>query len=144
VADAFEQELLTNIAEAEFIGQDDLAAEWRLELNNYRAAMKQTILEEQALGGSSADAGRDALGRPRSDQPWDDVALRHYAPRAGRLPQPNFVLKSWYIRFNSMLGRATGGNLELAGQRGMKRRADRGPPASRADAKMINRLPLVR
>jgi hypothetical protein len=69
VADAFEQELLTNIAEAEFIGQDDLAAEWRLELNNYRAAMKQTILEEQALGGSSADAGRDALGRPRSDQP---------------------------------------------------------------------------
>jgi hypothetical protein len=30
VADAFEQELLTDIAEAEAIGQDDLAAEWRL------------------------------------------------------------------------------------------------------------------
>jgi hypothetical protein len=69
VADAFEQELLTDIAEAEAIGQDDLAAEWRLELHTYRAAKKQAILEEQARGGSSTVARREALGRRRSDQP---------------------------------------------------------------------------
>ena len=69
VADAFEQELLTDIAEAEAIGQDDLAAEWRLELNTYRAAEKQAILEEQAWGGSSAAVRRGALGRRRSEQP---------------------------------------------------------------------------
>ena len=69
VADAFEQELLTDIAEAEAIGQDDLAAEWRLELNTYRAAEKQAILEEQAWGGSSAVVRRGALGRRRSEQP---------------------------------------------------------------------------
>jgi hypothetical protein len=69
VADAFEQELLTDIAEAEAIGENDLAAEWRLELNTYRAAQKQAILEEQAQGGSSAVARREALGRRRSDQP---------------------------------------------------------------------------
>jgi hypothetical protein len=68
VADAFEQELLTDIAEADVIGQDNLAAEWRLELNAYRAAKKQAILEEQALGGSSARARRGALGRRRSAQ----------------------------------------------------------------------------
>ena len=34
MADAFEQELLTDIAEAEAIGQDDLAAEWRLEFEH--------------------------------------------------------------------------------------------------------------
>jgi hypothetical protein len=69
VADAFEQELLTDIAEAEALSQDDLAAEWRWELNNYRAAKKQAILEDQAWGGSSAVARRDALGKRRSDQP---------------------------------------------------------------------------
>jgi len=69
VADAFEQELLTDIAEAEAIGQNELAAEWRLELNTYRAAKKQAILEEQAGGGSSAAGRRQALGRRRSDQP---------------------------------------------------------------------------
>jgi hypothetical protein len=68
MADAFEQELLTDIAEAEAIGQDDLAAEWRLELNTYRAAKKQAILEEQASGHSSAVARREALGRRRPDQ----------------------------------------------------------------------------
>lgn len=66
MADAFEQELLTDIAEAEAIGQDDLAAEWRLELNTYRAAEKQAILEER---GSSAVVRRGALGRRRSEQP---------------------------------------------------------------------------
>jgi hypothetical protein len=69
VADAFEQELLTDIAEAEAIGQDDLAAEWRLELKTYRAAKKQAILDEQAWGGSSAVARQEALGRRQSDQP---------------------------------------------------------------------------
>jgi hypothetical protein len=69
VADAFEQELLSDIAEAEAIGQDDLAAEWRLELNTYRAAKKQAILEEQAWGGSSSVARREALGKRPSDQP---------------------------------------------------------------------------
>ena len=68
VADAFEQELLTDIAEADAIGQDELAAEWRLELNRYRAAKKQAIREEQAWGGSSAGGRREALGRQRSDQ----------------------------------------------------------------------------
>jgi hypothetical protein len=69
VADAFEQELLTDIAEAEAIGENGLAAEWRLELKTYRAAKKQAILEEQAWGGSSTVARREALGRQGSDQP---------------------------------------------------------------------------
>ena len=69
MADAFEQELLTDIAEAEAIGQNELAAEWRLELNTYRAAKKQAILEEQARGGGSAAGRREALGRRRSGQP---------------------------------------------------------------------------
>jgi hypothetical protein len=69
VADAFEQELLTDIAEAEAIGEVDLAAEWRWELNNYRAAKQQAILDDQASGGSSAVARREALGKRRSDQP---------------------------------------------------------------------------
>ena len=69
VADAFEQELLTDIAEAEAIGENELAAEWRLELKTYRAAEKQAILEEQAWGGSPAAVRREALGRRRSDLP---------------------------------------------------------------------------
>ena len=68
MADAFEQELLTDIAEADATGQEDLAAEWRLELKTYRAARKQAILEEQA-SGSSAVARREALGKRRSDEP---------------------------------------------------------------------------
>lgn len=43
MADAFEQELLTDIAEAEAVGQDDLAAEWRLESKTYRAAKKTEL-----------------------------------------------------------------------------------------------------
>jgi len=68
VADAFEQELLADIAEAEAIGELDLAAEWRWELKTYRAAKKQAI-EEQAWAGASAVARRDTLGKRRSDQP---------------------------------------------------------------------------
>jgi hypothetical protein len=62
VADAFEQELLADIAEAEAIGEHDLAAEWRWELKTYRAAKKQAILDEQAWAGSSALARRKTLG----------------------------------------------------------------------------------
>jgi hypothetical protein len=69
VADAFEQELLTDIAEAEAIGEVELAAEWRWELKTYRAARKQAILDDQAWGGSSAVTRREALGKRRSDQP---------------------------------------------------------------------------
>ena len=68
MADAFEQELLTDIAEAEAIGEVDLAAEWRWELKTYRTAQKQAI-EEQSLGVSSAVARRKKLGKRRSDQP---------------------------------------------------------------------------
>jgi hypothetical protein len=69
VADAFEQELLADIAEAEAIGEHDLAAEWRWELNTYRAAKKQAILDEQAWDGSSPVVRRETLGKRRSDQP---------------------------------------------------------------------------
>ena len=69
VADAFEQELLADIAEAEAIGEYDLAAEWRWELNTYHAAKKQAILDEQAWTGSSGVARRETLGKRRSDQP---------------------------------------------------------------------------
>jgi hypothetical protein len=69
VADAFEQELLTDIAEAEAIGEVDLAAEWRWELKTYRAARKRGSLDDQARGGSSAVVRRQALGKRRSDQP---------------------------------------------------------------------------
>lgn len=66
--DAFEQELLTDISEADSFGESALAAEWRLELKTYRAA-KQQALEDQAWNGSSAADRREALGRQRSDQP---------------------------------------------------------------------------
>ena len=68
VPDAFEQELLTDITEAEALGEGELAAEWRLELKTYRAAKKQAILEDQARSNSSAVARRETLGRRRSDQ----------------------------------------------------------------------------
>jgi hypothetical protein len=69
VSDAFEQELLADIAEAESFGESELAAEWRLELNSYRAAKQQALIEDQAWGRSSADARREALRKRQSDQP---------------------------------------------------------------------------
>jgi hypothetical protein len=69
VLDAFEQELLTDIAEAESFGESELAVEWRLELKSYRAAKQQALLEDQAWGGSSAVARRGALEKRQSDQP---------------------------------------------------------------------------
>lgn len=68
MADEFEQELLADIAEAEAIGEHDLAAEWRWELSTYRAAKKQAI-DEQSWAGSSAVARRETLGKRRPDQP---------------------------------------------------------------------------
>ena len=65
--DEFERELLTDIAEAESFGEGELAAEWRLELKSYRAATQQA-LEDQAWGGSSAVARREALRKRQSDQ----------------------------------------------------------------------------
>ena len=59
--DAFEQELLTDIAEAEALGESELAAEWRLELKSYRAARQQVLPDDQAGGGSSAVARRERL-----------------------------------------------------------------------------------
>jgi hypothetical protein len=60
--DAFEQELLTDISEAEAFGEIALAAEWRLELNTYRAAKQQAVADDTAWYGSSA-AGSAAAGR---------------------------------------------------------------------------------
>ena len=67
--DAFEQELVADIAEAETFGESGLAAEWRLELKSYRAAKQQALLEDQAWGGSSAVARREALEKRQSDRP---------------------------------------------------------------------------
>jgi hypothetical protein len=68
VPDEFEQELLTDISEAESFGEGELAAEWRLELKSYRAAKQQSLLEDKAWDGSSAAARREALEERRSDQ----------------------------------------------------------------------------
>jgi hypothetical protein len=69
VPDEFERDLLTDIAEAESFGEGELAVEWRLELKSYRAAKQQAFLEDQAWGGSSAVARREALRKRQSDQP---------------------------------------------------------------------------
>jgi len=69
VPDAFEQELLTDIAEAEALGDEGLAAEWRLELNSYRAAKKQALGQEQAWGGSSTVSRQEALGKQQPGRP---------------------------------------------------------------------------
>jgi hypothetical protein len=49
VHDDFEQELTTNIAEADAIGESELAAQWRLQLNSYRAAKEQASVEGPAV-----------------------------------------------------------------------------------------------
>jgi len=65
VPDEFEQELVTDIAEADSFGESELAAQWRLELKSYRAAKQQPVLDDQAMGGSSAAARREALLKRR-------------------------------------------------------------------------------
>ena len=67
--DAFEQELLTDIAEADSFGEAELAAEWRLELKSYRAARQQALLADQAWDGSSAATRREVLDKRQSGQP---------------------------------------------------------------------------
>jgi hypothetical protein len=68
VPDAFEQELLTDIAEAESIGENELAAEWRLELKSYRAAKQQPPFGDRPWGGSSGVARREVLEKRHSDR----------------------------------------------------------------------------
>jgi len=68
VPDAFEQELLTDIAEAESFGESELAAEWRLELKSYRAAKRRAPVDDPAWGGSSAGTRREALRERRPDR----------------------------------------------------------------------------
>ena len=86
MADAFEQELLTDISEAEGIGEIGLAAEWRLELKTYRAAKKQAMLEEQAWGGSSAVTRRERRSGGGGLTSRETTYLRRYAPCRQRLP----------------------------------------------------------
>ena len=69
VPDDFEQELLTDIQEADALGEYELAAEWRLELSSYRAAREQAQREDQAWEGSSPADRRETLGRRRSARP---------------------------------------------------------------------------
>jgi hypothetical protein len=68
VPDDFEQELLSDIAEAEAFGENELAAEWRLELKTYRAAKEQSLLDGTPWDGSSAADRRDALDKRQPDQ----------------------------------------------------------------------------
>jgi hypothetical protein len=68
VPDDFEQELLSDIAEAEALGENELAAEWRLELKTYRAAKEQSLLDGPSSDGSSAADRRDSLGKQHPDQ----------------------------------------------------------------------------
>lgn len=67
--DAFEQELLTDIAEAQALGESELAAEWRLELTTYRAAKQRALLDDEARDGSTGASRRQELDNRRSDQP---------------------------------------------------------------------------
>lgn len=67
VPDAFEQELLTDIAEADAYGESALAAEWQLELRSYRKAKQQAALEAESW--SSSVARREALAKAKADPP---------------------------------------------------------------------------
>jgi hypothetical protein len=67
--DAFEQELLNDIAEADSFGENALAAEWRLELRSYRAAQQQALVEDRAWEGTAPHARRQALDKRQPDQP---------------------------------------------------------------------------
>jgi hypothetical protein len=68
--DPFEQELLADIAEAETFGEDGLAAEWRIELNAYRAARTQARADspDQEVF-STPEARREALRGRRPESP---------------------------------------------------------------------------
>ena len=67
--DAFEQELLTDIAEADSFGESELAAQWRLELKSYRAAQQQAAPDTQPWDGTSAVARRDTLRKRQPNEP---------------------------------------------------------------------------
>ena len=67
--DPFEQELLADIAEADAFGEDGLAAEWRIELNSYRAARTQAAERAGPEVASTPEARREALERRRTENP---------------------------------------------------------------------------
>ena len=69
VPDAFEQELLTDIAAADAVGEYELAAEWGLELRSYRAAKAQAHPDDVVWEGTSTDVRRQALDGRRTDLP---------------------------------------------------------------------------
>jgi hypothetical protein len=58
---------MTDISDAESLGESERAAEWRLEWKSHRAARQQALLEGQAWGGSSAVARREALEKRQPD-----------------------------------------------------------------------------
>lgn len=64
MSDEFEQGLLADIAEADAFGEDELAAEWRFELDAYRAAREKAV---------AAGAGWD--------RPDEHVSRRHLLRR---------------------------------------------------------------
>ena len=67
--DEFEQELLTDIEEADVLGEYELAAEWRLELSSYRAAREQAEREDEVRPGSTPAARREMLSSRRPTDP---------------------------------------------------------------------------
>jgi len=68
--DPFEQELLADIAEADAFGEDGLAAEWRIELDAYRAARTKALAEGAGTGPpSTPEARREALQQRRPESP---------------------------------------------------------------------------
>lgn len=58
MSDDFEQELLADIAEADEFGEEELAAEWRFELDAYRTARTKAIDE-----GAAGDHPREKVSR---------------------------------------------------------------------------------
>jgi hypothetical protein len=67
--DDFEQELLADIAEADAFGEDELAAEWRFELQAYRAARATALAEGGTWDGTDPDGRREALRDRRTERP---------------------------------------------------------------------------
>jgi hypothetical protein len=66
--DPFEQELLADIAEADTFGEDGLAAEWRIELDAYRAAKAKALAEgARPELASTPEARREALQERRRE-----------------------------------------------------------------------------
>jgi hypothetical protein len=65
MSDDFEQGLLADIAEADTFGEDELAAEWRFELDAYRTARAKAIAEGTGWDMSGRHVSRRHLLRRR-------------------------------------------------------------------------------